>query len=142
VLATAKLLLDSLDNAGRPAGAQASPWSGSWVIDYTFSREGWVPLRGARMGINGSWRDDYLLGTPSGQSMIGGSRHPVNAYVMRDQKIWGRQVRLRIGVKNLVDLENSKIRKTGFTTMSNGANLYTYSYVMPPQYDVTASVKF
>jgi hypothetical protein len=26
--------------------------------------------------------------------------------------------------------------------MSNGANLYTYSYVMPPQYDVTASVKF
>lgn len=142
VLATAKLLLDSLDNAGRPAGAQASPWSGSWVIDYTFSREGWVPLRGARMGINGSWRDDYLLGTPSGQIMIGGSRHPVNAYVMRDQKIWGRQVRLRIGVKNLVDLENSKIRKTGFTTMSNGANLYTYSYVMPPQYDVTASVKF
>lgn len=142
VLATAKLLLDSLDNAGRPAGAQASPWSGSWVIDYTFSREGWVPLRGARMGINGSWRDDYLLGTPSGQSMIGGSRHPVNAYVMRDQKIWGRQVRLRIGVKNLVDLENSKIRKTGFTSMSNGANLYTYSYVMPPQYDVTASVKF
>lgn len=33
VLATAKLLLDSLDNPGRPAGAQVSPWSGSWVAD-------------------------------------------------------------------------------------------------------------
>jgi outer membrane receptor protein involved in Fe transport len=142
VLATAKLLLDSLDISGRPAGPQASPWSGSWVIDYTFSREGAATLRGVRLGINGSWRDNYLLGTPNGQSMIGGTRHPVNAYIMRDQKIWGQQVRLRAGVKNLVDLENSTIRKTGFTTMSSGANLYTYSYVMPPQYDFTVSVKF
>ena len=142
VLATAKLLLDSLDISGRPAGAQASPWSGSWVIDYTFSREGAAALRGVRAGINGSWRDNYLLGTPSGQPMIGGTRHPVNAYVMRDQKIWGQQVRIRAGVKNLVDLENSKIRKTGFTTMANGANVYTYSYVMPPQYDLSATVKF
>jgi outer membrane receptor protein involved in Fe transport len=142
VLSTAKLLLDSLDISGRPAGAQASPWSGSWVVDYSFSREGWVALRGVRVGVNGSWRDNYLLGTPSGQSMIGGTTHLMNAYVMRDQKIWGQQVRFRAGVKNLTDLENSKIRKTGFTTMSNGANVYTYSYVMPPQYDLSASVKF
>jgi len=142
VLATAKLLLDSLDISGRPAGAQASPWSGSWVIDYTFSRENTPALRGVRLGVNGSWRDNYLLGTPNGQSMIGGTRHPVNAYILRDQKIWGQQVRFRVGVKNLVDLENSTIRKTGFTTMSSGANVYTYSYVMPPQYDITASVKF
>jgi len=142
VLATAKLLLDSLDLPGRPAGAQASPWSGSWVVDYSFAREGAAALRGVRVGVNGSWRDNYLLGTPNGQLMIGGTRHPVNAYVMRDQKIWGQQVRLRAGVKNLVDLENSKVRKTGFTTMSTGANVYTYSYVMPAQYDLTASVKF
>ncbi|MBI5693083.1 MAG: hypothetical protein HZC55_23650 [Verrucomicrobia bacterium] len=142
VLATAKLLLDSLDLPGRPAGPQASPWSGSWVIDYAFAREGAAVLRGVRVGVNGSWRDNYLLGTPNGQSMVGGTRHPVNAYVMRDQKIWGQQVRFRAGVKNLVDLENSTIRKTGFTTMASGANVYTYSYVMPPQYDLTASVKF
>lgn len=142
VLATAKLLLDSLDLPGRPAGPQASPWSGSWVIDYAFAREGAAVLRGVRLGVNGSWRDNYLLGTPNGQSMVGGTRHPVNAYLMRDQKIWGQQVRFRAGVKNLVDLENSTLRKTGFTTMLNGANLYTYSYVMPPQYDFTASVKF
>ena len=142
VLALAKQLLDSLDIPGQATGAQASPWSGSWVIDYTFSREGWPALKGVRVGVNGSWRDNYLLGSPNGQQMIGGTGHLVNAYVMRDQKIWGQQVRFRAGVKNLVDLENSKIRKTGFTTMSTGANDYTYAYVMPPQYDFTASVKF
>ena len=142
VLSTAKLLLDSLDINGRPVGPQASPWSGSWVIDYTFAREGWAALRGIRVGVNGSWRDNYLLGVNNGQSLIGGTGHLVNAYVMRDQRIWGRQLRIRAGVKNLTDLENSTVRKTGFTTMANGANVYTYSYVMPPQYDLSVSVKF
>jgi hypothetical protein len=112
------------------------------VIDYAFSREGWAPLRGVRAGVNGSWRDNYLLGTPSGQPMIGGTRHPVNAYLMRDQKVWGQDLRVRLGVKNLVDLENSKFRKTGFTTMASGANVYTYSYVMPAQYDLSVTAKF
>ena len=142
VLALAKQLLDSLDIPGKPTGARASPWSGSWVIDYTMPRDAWAPLKGVRVGINGTWRDDYLLGRPNGQQMIGGSSHLMNAYVMRDQKIWGQQVRFRLGVKNLTDLENDKTRKTGFTTMANGSNRYTYSYVMPAQYDLTASVKF
>ncbi len=95
-----------------------------------------------RLGINGSWRDDYLFGLPNGQEMIGGSSHLVHAYVMRDQKLWGQQVRLRVGVKNLTDFENSYVRKTQFTTMSTGENVYRYSYVMPPQYDLSLTVKF
>ena len=142
VLALAKQLLDSLDIKGSPAGARGSPWSASWVIDYGFARDSWLPLRGVRAGLNGTWRDNYLLGRPNGQQMIGGNGHLVNAYLMRDQKIWGQQVRFRAGVKNLTDLENGKVRKTGFTTLSTGANIYTYSYVIPPQYDFTASVKF
>jgi hypothetical protein len=142
VLSTAKLLLDSLDIEGRPAGAQASPWSASWVVDYAFARESWAPLRGVRTGINGSWRDDYLFGVNNGQELVGGSTHLVNAYIMRDQKIWGQQLRIRAGVRNLTDLENGKVRKTGFTTMSNGSNVYNYSYVMPTQYDLTVTVKF
>ena len=66
----------------------------------------------------------------------------MNAYLFRDQKIWGQQVRVRFGVKNLTDLENDDIRKTGFTRMANGANLYTYSYVMPIQYDLSLTVRF
>lgn len=142
ILSTAKLLLDSLDIDTRPAGARASPWSASWVVDYAFARNAWAPLRGVRAGINGSWRDDYLFGLPEGQEMIGGARHPVHAYVMRDQMIWGQKVRIRAGVKNLTDLENGKVRSTGFTTLANGAHIYTYSYVMPPQYDLTLTVRF
>ena len=142
VLTTAKLLLDTLDIGTKPAGARASPWSASWVVDYAFARDAWTPLRGLRAGVNGIWRDDYLFGVPNRQAMIGGSSHLVNAYVMRDQKIWGQQVRFRLGAKNLVDLENGRLRKTGFVTLGNGANVYTFSYVMPPQYDLTATVRF
>ncbi|MFM8338143.1 MAG: hypothetical protein ACKODK_21520, partial [Opitutaceae bacterium] len=49
---------------------------------------------------------------------------------------------MRAGVRNLTDLENGGIRKTGFTTMSDGRNVYRYSYVMPAQYDFSVSVKF
>jgi hypothetical protein len=51
-------------------------------------------------------------------------------------------VRLRAGVRNLVDLENSKIRKTSFTTLLSGPNVYRYSYVPPAQYDISATVRF
>jgi hypothetical protein len=141
LLSDAKLLLDTLDVADRATGARAAPWSASWVADYGFSRDSTL-LRGVRVGINGVWRDDYLFGLPAGQQMIGGSTHLVNAYVMRDQKLWGQQVRVRAGVRNLTDLENGGIRKTGFTTMSDGRNVYRYSYVMPAQYDLSVSVKF
>ena len=112
------------------------------VLDYTFQRDTWKPLRALRVGLNGSWRDDYLFGINNGQELGGGATHLVNGYVMRDQKIWNQVVRIRAGVRNLVDLENSKIRKIGFTTMANGANVYRYSYVVPVQYDLNLSVKF
>jgi hypothetical protein len=142
LLADAKLLLDTLDNVGTPVGSRAAPWSASWVVDYTFAKTGWKPLKGVRVGLNGVWRDDYFLGRSNGQDLIGGSTHLLNAYLFRDQKIWGQQVRVRFGVKNLTDLENNDIRKTGFTRMANGANLYTYSYVMPIQYDLSLTVRF
>jgi hypothetical protein len=142
MLSDAKLLLDSLDIATKPAGARAAPWSASWIADYSFNRSAWAPLRGVRLGVNGSWRDDYLLGIASGQELVGGSTHLVGAYVMRDQKIWGQQVRIRAGVRNLFDLENEAIRKTSFTTLASGVSVYRYSYVMPAQYDLTLTVRF
>ena len=142
LLNEAKNLLDSLDIDTKPTGARAALWSASWVLDYTFQRDTWKPLRALRVGLNGSWRDDYLFGINNGQELGGGATHLVNGYVMRDQKIWNQVVRIRAGVRNLVDLENSKIRKIGFTTMANGANVYRYSYVVPVQYDLNLSVKF
>ncbi len=142
LLNEARNLLDSLDLNNKPTGARASPWSASWVMDYAFQRTSQPLLRGLRVGLNGSWRDDYLFGITNGQQMIGGATHLVHGYVMRDQKIWNQQVRIRFGVKNILDLENSKIRKTSYTTMVNGANVYRYSYVMPTQYDLNVTVRF
>ena len=59
-----------------------------------------------------------------------------------EQLLPGQQVRVRAGVRNLTDLENGGIRKTGFTTMADGRNVYRYSYVMPAQYDLSVSAKF
>ncbi len=142
MLNEAKTLLDTLDIDTKPSGARASPWSASWVVDYAFQRDTWKPLRAVRIGLNGSWRDDYLLGIPSGQEMIGGSTHLVHGYIMRDQKIWNQQVRIRAGVKNITDFENDKIRKTSFTTLADGTNVYRYSYVVPIQYDLNVTVRF
>ena len=142
LIAEAKDVLDQSDLEDQPTGARAAPWSYSWILDYAFSREAWQPLRGVRIGANGNWRDNYLLAIIGGQSIIGGQQHLVNAYVMRDQKIFNRQVRLRLGVKNLVDLENSQTRRVGTTTLASGAVAYRLSYVMPPQWDFTATVKF
>ncbi|HRE06407.1 MAG TPA: TonB-dependent receptor plug domain-containing protein [Opitutaceae bacterium] len=142
LLNEAKNLLDTLDLPNRPTGARAAEWSASWIVDYAFSRNSWAPLKGVRMGANGSWRDDYLFGINNGQELVGGGTHLVSAYVMRDQKIFGHRVRVRAGVKNLTDLENGDIRKTSFTTLSSGANVYRYSYVMPPQYDLSVTMDF
>ena len=142
LLLDAKNLLDTLDNSAGATGARAAPWSASWVVDYAFAKDAPDVLRGVRLGVNGIWRDDYLFGVPNRQKMIGGSSHLVHAYVMRDQKIWGQQTRIRVGVRNLVDLENNDVRKTSFTTLASGANVYRFSYVMPPQYSAEVTVKF
>ncbi|MBI5693072.1 MAG: hypothetical protein HZC55_23595 [Verrucomicrobia bacterium] len=142
LLADAKLLLDTLDIDTKPSGARAAPWSASWVFDYAFQRDTWAPLRGVRLGVNGSWRDDYLLGTPNGQELVGGATHLVHGYLMRDQKVWNQQLRVRLGVRNIIDLENGKLRKTSFTTMNDGSNVYRYSYVVPVQYELNMSVRF
>jgi outer membrane receptor protein involved in Fe transport len=142
LLNEARTLLDTLDNPNRPTGPRASPWTASWAIDYTFPRGSWRALHGVRLGAHGYWRDNYLLGITNGIEMVGGINHPVQAYGMRDQKIWNQMVRLRFGVKNLIDLENATIRKTSFTTLANGTPVYRYSYVMPPQYDLSITVRF
>ncbi|MEY4005882.1 MAG: hypothetical protein RLZZ221_1978, partial [Verrucomicrobiota bacterium] len=143
LIADAKEVLDSSDFATKPSGARAAPWSASWILDYSFARDACMPLRGTRVGVNGSWRDAYLLGISNGRELIGGTTHGVNAYVMRDQKVWGQQLRVRLGVRNLIDLENTgESRKTGFTTLANGTVAYRYTYVMPPRWDLTATVRF
>ena len=43
---------------------------------------------------------------------------------------------------DLLHLENGNLRKTGFTTMLDGRNVYRYSYVVPTEYNVSVRVRF
>jgi hypothetical protein len=142
LLNEARNLLDTLDNDTKPTGSRAAPYSASWSFQYAFPRDGHKLLRGVNAGINGSWRDDYLLGINEGQELVGGSTHLMHAYISRTQKIWKQSVTIRGEVRNITDLENGDLRKTGFTTLLNGTNLYRYSYVVPTEYNVSVRVKF
>lgn len=144
LLSDAKEILDRNDLAKEATGARAAPWSASWILDYSFPRDLWTPLKGVRVGLNGSWRDNYLLGIlADGETKVyGGQSHVVHGYIMRDQKLWGQNVRFRLGVRNIIDLENSSRRKTGFTTLSDGSIMYRYMYLMPRACDFTVTVRF
>jgi hypothetical protein len=142
LITDAQLVLDSNDITTKPVGSRYAQWSASWIVDYAFAREAWRGLRGVHAGISGSWRDNYLFGVRDNVEYTGGALHQVDAYVMRDQKIWRQQVRLRLGVKHLADLENSHARKMGFTTKADGTNVYTYSYIEPRIFDLTVTVRF
>lgn len=142
LIAEARDVLDSSDVDNKPLGARAAPWSASWIIDYSFSRDAWKPLTGVRVGVNGSWRDNYLFGIVGGRELRGGQQHPVNLYIMRDQTLWGKQVRVRAAVRNLVDLENSYSRSIGITRLASGKVVYRYNYVQPPRYDLSATLRF
>jgi hypothetical protein len=142
ILTDAKSILDTFGTPGRATGPRAAEWSASWIVDYDFGKSPWEILKGVRMGVNGSWRDDYLFGISNGQELAGGSRHEVSMYVMRDQRLFGHRTRIRLGARNLFDLENGDLRKTGYTTMADGTNVYRYSYVEPVQVDLSFSLDF
>jgi outer membrane receptor protein involved in Fe transport len=142
LLNEARNLLDTLDNDTKPTGPRASPWSASWVAQYRFPRETWKPLQGVTAGVNGSWRDDYLFGINNGQELGGGSTHLVNLNLSRTQRIWKQTVTVRFEIRNLVDLENGDLRKTSFTTLTTGENVYRYSYVVEPQYSLSLRTRF
>lgn len=142
LMADAKALLDNNDLDDKPTGARAAPWSASWIVDYSFPRGDWKALHGVRVGVNGTWRDNYLIAFVGDRAILGGQQHPVNVYVMRDQKLWGKQVRIRAAVRNAVDLENDFVRPTGITTLANGTTVYQVDYVQPPQFDLSMTVRF
>jgi hypothetical protein len=115
---TAKLLLDSLD---LPTPSRPAP--GFAVVRQLGDRLHLCPRpgrrwRGVRAGVNGSWRDDYLFGLPTGRTMVGGT-HASGARLLhaRSEDLGPAGPRPARGEEPRLDLENGDLRKTGFTTM-------------------------
>ena len=78
----------------------------------------------------------------SGVTYRGGATHPVGAYAIHNRKIANRPVSFRLGVKNIVDLENlgEDYRKTdviGRNPDGSTINLYRYLDVFAAEFSVT-----
>jgi hypothetical protein len=115
----------------------------SWVVDYQFARTS--SLRGTRVAVYGNWHDDYNLTLLNGILYRGGATHPVGAYVIHQHKIAGVDTSFRLGVRNIVDLENNDtMRITAIVAAdANGVPTnYQYRYLDPVVADVSVTVRF
>lgn len=141
LLADATRILAENDGVGATTGPRSALYSFNWAIDYEFPRAS--PLKGTRVAVYGNWRDDYNI-LFSGRIYKNGSTHPVGAYAIHRRKLAGRDTSFRLGLKNLIDLENAGTTRVWGISRLNaaGAPEYTYRYVTPVSYDLSMSVDF
>lgn len=113
----------------------------SWALDYEFGREG--VLKGTRIGLNGNWRGDYNIEIIGTEIFKGAATHPVSAYIIHRRELFGRKCYFRLGLRNLIDLENSSdLRVSGVArTDANGVPTdYNYRYVTPFSADFSVTI--
>lgn len=141
LLADAQEILAANDGVSEQDGPSSSRHALNWAMDYEFARDTW--LRGTRLAIYGNWRDDYNI-IFQNRIYRNGSQHPVGAYATHRRKIAGRETSFRLGLKNIVDLENSgRHRVWGISRLdATGAPEYTYRYVTPSTFDLSMTVDF
>jgi hypothetical protein len=131
------------NNEGLPilTGTQSVPNTASFSVDYEFART--TPLRGTRVGLTGTWNDNYNVANSGGTVFVNGAQFPLGAYVIHERRIFERNVYFRLGVRNLVDLENNKLRKTGINFIDPAGNPnYAYQFVTPLSVELNATVRF
>lgn len=115
----------------------------NWALDYQFPRETF--LKGTRVALYGNWRGKHVLELIGTRPFTGGATHPLSAYVIHERKVFGRGVNFRLGLRNLVDLENnSNLRISGVVrTDANGVPRdYNYRYVTPFSAEFSTTIAF
>jgi hypothetical protein len=131
------------NNEGLPilTGTQSVPNTASFSVDYEFPRT--TLLKGTRIGLTGTWNDNYNVANSGGTLFVNGAQFPLGAYVIHERRIFERNVYFRLGVRNLVDLENNKLRKTGINFIDPAGNPnYAYQFVTPLSVEFNATVRF
>jgi outer membrane receptor protein involved in Fe transport len=141
-ITTAQNILNANDGIATIIGARAAPWAFNWSLDYEFSR-GSV-LTGTRLGLYGNWRDNYVIDILANREFRDGAKHPVGLYAMYARKIFQRRTNFRLGIRNLVDLENRGdfIRSAVSYIDASGAPVYNTRYLDRRTVDFSVTVNF
>src|SRR5581483_1150159 len=141
LLTSAATILKNNESVSILTGTQSVPNTFSFSVDYEFPRTTF--LRGTRIGATGTWNDNYNIANSGGTVYVSGAQFPLNVYAIHERKIFEHDVYFRLGVRNLVDLENDRLRRTGvnFIDPAGGVN-YAYQFVTPLSIEFNASVRF
>ncbi len=124
-------------------GNRSTPWAANWLFDYEFDRGTF--LQGTRIGIHGNWRDRYNMSNLGGVIYRGSASHPVGLYAIHRRRILDWPASLRLGVRNVVDLEalgESRRRSAVIARTPDGNTINQYRYVNPRSWDFTMTLEF
>jgi hypothetical protein len=141
-ITTAQNILNANDGVATIIGARATPWATNWSLDYEFSRSS--ALTGARLGLYGNWRGNYVIDILANREFRAGARHPVGLYVMYARRIFDRRTNFRLGIRNLVDLENHGdfIRSAVSYIEPSGEPIYNTRYLDQRTAEFSMTVNF
>ena len=140
-IANGQSILASNTNLTVVTGRRSAPYTGSFVLDYHFTR----PV-GLRVGLTGVWTPNYNIAILNGLVFRDGATLPLSVYAQYDRKIFGQRTNFRLGVNNLADVlrGNSDYYKNSansLNTVTNRPN-YIYRYRDPTIYSFSATVQF
>jgi outer membrane receptor protein involved in Fe transport len=141
LLTSAATILRNNESISILTGTQSVPNTLTFSVDYEFPRTSF--LKSTRIGVTGTWNDDYNISNSGGTLYQGGAQLPLSVYAIHERKIFEHEVYFRLGVRNLVDLENDHLRRTGvnFIDPAGGVN-YAYQFVTPLSVEFNATVRF
>jgi Outer membrane receptor proteins, mostly Fe transport len=143
LLADALAILQANDGVTAVTGSRSVPDSVNWLLDYKLPKGGF--WGDTRVALYGNWRSDYNIELLGNQMYRGGATHPIGAYIIHHRRIMDRATSFRLGLRNIVDLENSgKLRRVGVvrTDANNVPTDYEYRYLTPFSVDFSVTVDF
>jgi hypothetical protein len=125
-------------------GSRSKLYMANLLVDYQFAPSS--VLKGTRVGVGGNWTGSYNIYVDSTHVIKGDAQLPISAYIIHERKIMKYPTVFRLGVTNLVDLENlnNRYRRIGITTLptSTAGGIYQYTYVQPATITLSTTVNF
>jgi outer membrane receptor protein involved in Fe transport len=140
-IANGQNIYASNTNLSVVTGRRSAPYTGSFVLDYQFTR----PV-GLRIGMTGVWTPNYNIAILNGLVFRDGATLPIGIYAQYDRKIFGQHTNFRLGAANVADVMrgSGEYYKNSANSLNpaTGRPNYIYRYRDPTIYSLSATVKF